>query len=51
MADATCVNYWRGTALVNGAGAGLVEIMLDPPELVRLGLTLYLNEACQPGRG
>ena len=32
------VNYWRGTALVNGAGTGLVEIMLDPPELVRLGL-------------
>jgi hypothetical protein len=31
------VNYWRGTALVNGAGTGLVEIMLDPPELVRLG--------------
>ena len=31
------VNYWRGTALVNGAGTGLVEIMLDPPEWVRLG--------------
>ena len=31
-------NYWRGTALVNGSGTGLVEIMLDPPELVRLGL-------------
>jgi len=31
------VNYWRGTALVNGSGTGLVEIMLDPPELVRLG--------------
>jgi len=24
-------------ALVNGSGTGLVEIMLDPPELVRLG--------------
>jgi hypothetical protein len=31
------VNFWRGTALVNGSGSGLVEIMLDPPELVRLG--------------
>jgi hypothetical protein len=31
------VNYWRGTALVNGAGAGLVEIMLDRPQWVRLG--------------
>lgn len=24
------VNYWRGTALVNGAGTGLVEIMECP---------------------
>lgn len=31
------VNYWRGTALVNGAGTGLVEITLDRPERVRLG--------------
>ncbi len=31
------VNYWRGTALVNGAGTGLVEITLDQPEQVRLG--------------
>ena len=31
------VNYWRGTALVNGAGTGLVEIMLDRPKWVRLG--------------
>jgi hypothetical protein len=31
------VNYWRGTALVNGAGTGLVEIPLDRPSLVRLG--------------
>ena len=31
------VNYWRGTALVNGAGAGLVEITLDRPNWVRLG--------------
>ena len=31
------VNYWRGTALVNGAGTGLVEIMLDRPKRVRLG--------------
>jgi hypothetical protein len=31
------VNYWRGTALVNGAGTGLVEITLDRPEWVRLG--------------
>ncbi len=31
------VNFWRGTALVNGAGTGLVEIMLDRPERVRLG--------------
>jgi hypothetical protein len=31
------VNYWRGTALVNGAGTGLVEIMLNRPKLVRLG--------------
>jgi hypothetical protein len=32
------VNYWRGTALVNGSGTGLVELMVDPPELVRLGM-------------
>ena len=32
------VNYWRGTALVNGAGTGLVEITLDQPTRVRLGL-------------
>ena len=31
------VNYWRGTALVNGAGTGLVEITLARPERVRLG--------------
>ena len=31
------VNYWRGTALVNGAGTGLVEIKLDQPQQVRLG--------------
>ena len=31
------VNYWRGTALVNGAGTGLVEIELDRPTWVRLG--------------
>ncbi len=31
------VNYWRGTALVNGAGTGLVEIMFDRPKWVRLG--------------
>lgn len=31
------VNYWRGTALVNGAGTGLVEITLDRPQWVRLG--------------
>jgi hypothetical protein len=31
------VNYWRGTALVNGAGNGLVEITLDRPRWVRLG--------------
>ena len=31
------VNYWRGTALVNGAGTGLVEITLDQPRRVRLG--------------
>lgn len=31
------VNYWRGTALVNGAGTGLVEIMLDRPKWVHLG--------------
>jgi hypothetical protein len=31
------VNYWRGTALVNGAGTGLVEITLDRPTWVRLG--------------
>ncbi|MBV8734441.1 MAG: hypothetical protein JO120_06655 [Solirubrobacterales bacterium] len=31
------VNYWRGTALVNGAGTGLVEITLDRPKRVRLG--------------
>jgi hypothetical protein len=31
------VNYWRGTALVNGAGTGLVEITLDRPMWVRLG--------------
>jgi hypothetical protein len=31
------VNYWRGTALVNGAGTGLVEMTLDRPTWVRLG--------------
>jgi len=31
------VNYWGGTALVNGAGTGLVEITLDRPKWVRLG--------------
>lgn len=31
------VNYWRGTALVNGAGTGLVEITLDAPKPARLG--------------
>lgn len=31
------VNYWRGTALVNGAGTGLVEITLDQAKQVRLG--------------
>jgi hypothetical protein len=31
------VNYWRGTALVNGAGSGLVEITLDRPKWVHLG--------------
>ena len=31
------VNYWRGTALVNGAGTGLVEITFDRPKWVRLG--------------
>ena len=31
------VNYWRGTALVNGAGTGLVEIALDRPKWVWLG--------------
>jgi hypothetical protein len=31
------VNYWRGTALVNGAGTGLVEITLDRTKWVRLG--------------
>jgi hypothetical protein len=31
------VNYWRGTALVNGAGTGLVEIRLDRSDWVRLG--------------
>jgi hypothetical protein len=31
------VNYWRGTALVNGAGTGLVEITLDPAKWVWLG--------------
>lgn len=31
------VNYWRGTALVNGAGTDLVEITLDRPVWVRLG--------------
>jgi hypothetical protein len=31
------VNYWPRTALVNGAGTGLVEITLDPAKWVRLG--------------
>jgi hypothetical protein len=31
------VNYWPTTALVNGAGTGLVEITLDRPKWVRLG--------------
>ena len=31
------VNYWRGIALVNGAGTGLVEITLRRPQWVRLG--------------
>lgn len=31
------VNFWRGTALVNGAATGLVEIGLDRPRPVRLG--------------
>jgi hypothetical protein len=31
------VNYWRGTALVNGAGTGLVEITLARSQWVRLG--------------
>jgi hypothetical protein len=31
------VNYWRGTALVNGAGTGLVEITLGQRQKVRLG--------------
>ena len=31
------VNYWRGTALVNGAGTGLVEITLDRQKWVWLG--------------
>jgi len=31
------VNYWRGTALVNGAGTGLVEITLDHSTWVSLG--------------
>jgi hypothetical protein len=31
------VNYWRGTALVNGAGTDLVDITLDRPSWVRLG--------------
>ena len=31
------VNYWGGTALVNGASTGLVEIILDRPKWVRLG--------------
>lgn len=29
------VNYWGGTALVNGAGTGLVEITLERPRWVR----------------
>jgi hypothetical protein len=31
------VNYWRGTALVNGAATGLVQITLDRTTWVRLG--------------
>ena len=31
------VNYWWGTALVNGAGIGLVEITLDRSRWLRLG--------------
>jgi hypothetical protein len=31
------VNYWAGTALVNGAGTGLVEITLARPKWVWLG--------------
>jgi len=31
------VNYWAGTALVNGAGTGLVDITLDRSRWVRLG--------------
>ena len=31
------VNYWFGTALVNGAGSGLVEIALARSTWVRLG--------------
>jgi hypothetical protein len=31
------VNYWPRTALVNGAGTGLVEITLDRSKWVRLG--------------
>jgi hypothetical protein len=31
------VNYWRRTALVNGAGTGLVEITLDRQKWVWLG--------------
>jgi len=31
------VNYWRGTALVNGAGTGLVEITLSRSTWARLG--------------
>jgi hypothetical protein len=31
------VNYWPRTALVNGAGTGLVEISLNPPKWVWLG--------------
>lgn len=31
------VNYWPRTALVNGAGTGLVQITLHRPTWVRLG--------------
>jgi hypothetical protein len=31
------VNYWRRTALVNGAGSGLVEITLKQSKWARLG--------------